>query len=432
MEQQHFDIVIIGAGLAGLSLAYRFCAPQFAHLSIAIVDPRTTFGATHTWSFWQQTAHPFMDLISANRRWRTLWVRAEGVVTPPHDFSAMPYCSIESTHFYKKCLQKMAGNARIHCFYGHHVDGLTAIENVRAAVSATNQVNGERLNLLAKLVFDSRPPVDVRASAWTQAFAGWEVVCDAKDAAPFATLFAANEAVLMDFVPSRMDESGAGKTIPTFIYLLPSSPTQALVQATVFVPPGVAVPTDAALQALALQYLGDKFSGVSFDRQKAEAGRITMDSSIKPSTVLQTITKVGAAGGFVRASTGYSFTRTQRACDALEIAVLRAFPATYLDVKAVKLPIEIHWQSSLARWLDAVFLEAIATPGFDTGQLMARLFATVAPERLVRFLDGNGGATDVLAVMMACPKWVFIRSFFVSLLVCLRRWTKLRSAADHE
>ncbi len=425
MAEEHFHIVIIGAGLAGLSLAYRLCAPQFAHLRIAIVDPRTSFGATHTWSFWQQTPHPFMDLVRPNRQWCSLWVQAAGVISCPHDFSAAPYCSIESTHFYAKCLDKMAGNLSIKSFYGHRANSVAKVGENSATVSLTNLISGESQNLHAKLVFDSRPAVlsaAVGNNAWIQAFAGWEVVCAT---APFAPMIAAHEAVLMDFMPSIIDATG--KAIPTFIYLLPSSPTQALVQATVFVPPNATVPSDITLQALAVAYLRAKFGDAEIAYQSPEVGRIVMDAAIAPMTVLQTITKIGSAGGFVRASTGYSFTRTQRACDALGIAILKALPISSLNAKTGSLPIKMRWQSNFAPWLDAVFLEAVATQGLDVGQLMVRLFNTVRPLRLVRFLDGNARTNDVLVVIAACPKWVFLRSFFV----CLGRWLRSRGSRDY-
>ncbi len=412
MDEQQFDIVIIGAGLAGLSLATRFCAPQFAHLRVAVIDPRTSFGATHTWSFFQQAPHPFMDCILPQRQWRKLQVNANGVQSASYDFTATPYCSIESTAFYEKCLKTMAVNARIQGFFGHRVDSVRALDDGGATVAAVNVPTGEAMQLEAKLVFDSRPPAGSASSrsAWIQAFAGWEITV-AATGQPFAALISASEAVLMDFMPSLRD--AAGRPMPTFIYLLPSSATQALVQATVFVPPGAIVPTDAALQALALQYLRTKFGELNIIAQTAEAGRIVMDAAIAPCASLQTITKIGAGGGFVRAATGYSFTRTQRACDALEMAVLRAFTAHSLGDIAQHLPVPITFQSGVVPWLDAVFLEAIGAPDLDVGKLMARLFNTVPATRLVRFLDGNARAADVLAVVVACPKWVFMRSFFV-------------------
>jgi lycopene beta-cyclase len=408
MDSAHFDIVIVGAGLAGLSLAARLCAPKFAHLQVAIIDPRTTFGATHTWSFFQQGSQGFIDCVAHNRKWQQLWVRARSVETYPHDFSASPYCSVESTQFYKKCLENMARNPSIKTFFGHIVESIVVQDSGGAKLIFTNAATNLQQSLTASLVFDSRPPLANKLGkhAWIQAFAGGEVRC----AAPhFAPMLARSEAVLMDFILNP------DSSIPTFIYLLPSSPTQALVQATVFVPPGFTIPNDEALQGLVMQYLQTNYAGFEITQQSFEAGRIVMDAAIPTTTALQTITKIGAAGGFVRASTGYSFTRTQRACDALETAIEKAISAReFLAGGGMQnLSVPIFWQSRLVPFLDRIFLEAIATPNYDVGKLMATLFNRVAPWRLVRFLDGNMSFLDALAVIMVCPKWVFIRSFFI-------------------
>lgn len=413
MDSTHFDIVIVGAGLAGLSLATRLCTPQFAHLRIAVVDPRTTFGATHTWSFFQQEWHGFENCVASNRQWCNIRVHAAGVqlssLSRAHDFAATPYCSIESTIFYEKSLQLIAGNARIQDIFGHYVESIVVEKDATATVRLLNVATNSARSLTARLVFDSRPPIAMQVSkqAWIQAFAGGEVTC----AAPhFADLFAQGEAVLMDF---DVDGGAAFVSIPTFVYLLPSSPTRALVQATSFVPPGARVPSDGTLRALALQYLQTKFACIDIVEQRFEAGRIVMDAAIPATTTLQTITKIGAAGGFVRASTGYSFTRTQRACGVLENAVIRVFPAGF-EAKNILISVPIdRWQSPLVPLMDAVFLEALATPNFDVGKLMATLFNRVSPARLARFLDGNMTFLDAFAVVMACPKWVFVRSFFV-------------------
>ena len=54
-----YDVAIIGAGLAGLSLAARLAEPPFAGLRVLVLEPRTLYRRDRTWSYWSMQPHPF-------------------------------------------------------------------------------------------------------------------------------------------------------------------------------------------------------------------------------------------------------------------------------------------------------------------------------------------------------------------------------------
>ena len=66
-----YDLVIIGAGLAGLSLAcWLFQLAEEGQKTlprVCFLEPRTSYSNDRTWCFWDLEPHPFRDLIT--HRW---------------------------------------------------------------------------------------------------------------------------------------------------------------------------------------------------------------------------------------------------------------------------------------------------------------------------------------------------------------------------
>ena len=57
---KEFDYVIIGAGCAGLSLAYELeINDKLKDKTLAIIEPRTEYNRDKTWSFWKVFDHRF-------------------------------------------------------------------------------------------------------------------------------------------------------------------------------------------------------------------------------------------------------------------------------------------------------------------------------------------------------------------------------------
>ena len=59
-----FDIVIIGGGCSGLSLAYQLeINSKLKGRSLAIIDNRDRYFRDKTWSFWKVNQHDFEDCV---------------------------------------------------------------------------------------------------------------------------------------------------------------------------------------------------------------------------------------------------------------------------------------------------------------------------------------------------------------------------------
>ena len=123
-----YDVAILGAGLAGLSLAARLAAPRFSGLRVLLVEPRSSYVRDRTWSYWALDPHPFQAAVSAS--WTRWAVAADGVdvVCGAND---LRYESISSDAFYNLALDLVRA--------GSHID-----LQLGAAATVVEDTNGVR------------------------------------------------------------------------------------------------------------------------------------------------------------------------------------------------------------------------------------------------------------------------------------------------
>ena len=111
---KEFDIVIIGGGCSGLSLAYQLeINSKLKGRSLAIIDNRDRYFRDKTWSFWKVNQHDFEDCVI--KSWKQFSVNSKDG-TLYKDCNKYPYQSIDSGLFYDKILNKLKQNKNIHFF----------------------------------------------------------------------------------------------------------------------------------------------------------------------------------------------------------------------------------------------------------------------------------------------------------------------------
>ena len=90
---RNYDIVIIGAGCSGLSLAYRLIDSSF---SVCVIDNKSRDNRIRkTWSYWNTYKHPFRELeMEPNPQLKIKNI--EETILNCKDYN---YCSIDSYDF---------------------------------------------------------------------------------------------------------------------------------------------------------------------------------------------------------------------------------------------------------------------------------------------------------------------------------------------
>ena len=366
------DVAILGAGLAGLSLAVRLAAPAFAHLRILVVEARTDYHRDRTWSGWTLRPHPFGAAVA--HRWDR-WTVARPGQDATCSAPGLAYESIRSDSFYSLALDRIRAAPNI---------------DLRLATPATATEDGDTVllalpdgTLRAGLAFDTRPPPALGRHGLAQVFLGQEI-------RTIRPVFDPSTVMLMDFRhPGRPGPAAAVH----FTYVLPSSPTRALIEDTWFLPPGARPPgaQPSAHRAALRAYMAAHHGVDEFDVLFEETGTLPMDPVFRPGTGRRML-PLGTAGGATRPSTGYAFSAIQARCDAIAA-----------DLAANRLPAPGRPRPAMVRMMDRVLLHLLEHRPDQAPHVFTSLFARCRPAALVRFLNDAAGPADLAAVAAAIP-----------------------------
>jgi lycopene beta-cyclase len=229
--------------------------------------------------------------------------------------------------------------------------------------------------LPARRAYDARGWQD-EAATW-QRFLGLEV----EVARP---VFDPGVATLMDF---RLGDPGEAR----FAYVLPFSPTRALVEDTSL--GGPAVPAAARRAAIAA-YLAEHWGAGDVEVVREERGAVPMSPA--PPAPVSRLVPVGQRAGATRPSSGYTVVRAQAHAAAVARAAARGTPP----------PARAGRRRYAA--LDALFLRALTAQPEVFGTLFERLARGVSGPAFARFMNDAARPADLAAVVgaLTCPAFL--------------------------
>ena len=286
---QKYDFIIAGGGLAGLSLAYYMNQTILREKSILIIDQDTKTKNDRTWCFWEKDgATPFDSIV--HRQWKNVFFHGTNY-SDKLDLGPYTYKWLKGVDFYNFVKTNLLTNPNI-VFVQERIERLIDTPAGGFIITPDNQYLGE-------YVFDSIKPLKLDLADChnlLQHFKGWEITTD-------KPVFDIHCPTMMDY---RVAQKGTGVR---FMYILPESPTRAMVEYTVFSDKLLSPDEyDAELH----QYIKDFLKIENFTIEHEEFGVIPMTDEPTPQHPGEHIIRIGTAGGYVKASTGYAFQRTQR------------------------------------------------------------------------------------------------------------------------
>jgi len=399
------DIIIAGAGLSGLTLALELARrPYFAGKKILLLDRDSKQYNDRTWCFWATADEPLPPVVL--HTWEHCRFYGTGF-EKRMNIAPYRYCLIRGIDFYR---------------WAHHeLDKSENIRRIQTRITGMDATNGtvhtEAGVFKSDLIFNSAftsAPVTPPASAdypdpplsvapgpplpWDgvrllQHFKGWLIRTEQPAFDPAAMTF-------MDF---RIDQEGETR----FVYVLPFSTTRALVEFTVFSPALL----EAGAYTVALQQYLERYlncSGATIEAE--EFGVIPMTAFPFPHRREGAVIHIGTAGGFVKASSGYAFKRTQRKIAAFADAWARTGAP---DPSVLRSPF-------LFRAFDDIFLRVLGDNNALGSLIFQRLFEKLPPALVLRFLDEDTTFAGNLRLISAPPTMPFLRAFFQQLLGLFR------------
>lgn len=368
------DLVILGGGCAGLSLAMRLIELGERSLRTLVLESRHEYVNDRTWCFW---GHPDAALRGlASHQWSSFSVSTRtGQII--RDCSVNPYCMIPSGAFYALARERIARSSGTELLIGNSLTSEPVWEGGFWKVMTRNGP------VSAKWIVDTRPvsPHGFHQPRLWQSFLGKEIVTE-------RDCFDPECAELMDFSEST-------PSLILFLYLLPFSKNRALIEATVFARgPMSAEDLTPALGSL----LGKRLGRTGFSVIRSEHGILPMGRRLTPTHRAPGYVHAGLAAGGARPSTGYAFQRIQRWARECGAAVARG-----------EAPRPHASDPPIQRAMDELFLRVLRSRPDLAPNIFLSLFVKVEPERIARFMSDRGRFSDYAAVITALPPLPFLR-----------------------
>jgi lycopene beta-cyclase len=374
---RRYDFVMLGAGAAGLGLAFALVSSPLANREILIVDKDTKTSNDRTWSFWTPNLIPFDSIVY--RSWEHLDFRG---VKFQKRFKLDPYRyqTIRGIDYYNSIRSELAKHANVHWIQGN-VEG---VEDDRMAARVV--VDGDELE--ADWVFDSRiMPQEIQQNParyryLKQHFLGWEIETR-------SPAFDSSAVTLFDLRTEQREGL-------CFFYILPFDDRRALVEYTLF--SANLLPREDYEQALR-GYIQEDLGVSEYHIADEEQGVIPMTNHPFPRRLGKRIMAIGTRGGRVKPSTGYAFARIQKDSQAMVRSLVSQGH-----------PFAVPASSARRKFYDALMLEVIAAQGAQTRPVMTAMFENNSIQSIFRFLDEESSIIEDLRMLASLPPRPFLKA----------------------
>lgn len=377
------DLVMVGVGLSSCSLVLALIEAGYPG-EIVMLEQADVVNTNKTWCYWSDQYMPRYLSPLVSKRWRH-WRVAE----TKHSVSnnEYGYHCIKAADFFDYCFKRFANHGKVTMFFNKAVDDF-------AVGTSTVTVRSDDFSITATHGFDSRPPplTNVGRGSLLQCFTGAWV----ESTEP---IFCPQTAHLM------ADIKTVGDAIQ-FIYILPLSRREALIEVTQFSPKAESL---QHLKQMTLEVL-DTF-GLGHEAVTGwEGGILPMTNHIAPTIVDEQGNNtsnqwrnIGIRGNCIRAATGYAFSKIQQ--DSLRIArqITGHKMAAYKEKK-------ILVNAGLYTWLDSIFLMALTQRPELAPEVFKRMARGTTGEQFARFMTERASALDLLKVISSMPKRAFVRA----------------------
>jgi len=371
----HFDLVILGGGCAGLSLASRLSEFGKDSPKVLIIEQRKSYSNDRTWCFWNIANPKYQSL--ANHAWSTFEV-VNNKHSSEFDCSQHQYLMLESHRFYEDALTKIGSNSNIQLMLGEELLSIPVKTEHGWHIKTAN------FELTAKLVVDTRPPKNISHtdSVLWQSFVGYEIETK-------VDYFSPEKLILMDF--DHTFKQGLA-----FIYILPTTKNKALIEYTVF---SENLMTQQQLIESLKKYIAQNIDGSLYKIVRVEHGVLPMGNKLEARNKDPSYLFAGLFAGAARPSSGYAFQRIQSWADqcARSIATknrLYAFPT----------------ERVLQSFMDGLFLNVIKKNPSMAASLFADLFSNCDLTSVVKFMSDQASTHDYLRIIRSLPPRPFIKA----------------------
>jgi lycopene beta-cyclase len=386
--EDFYNYTIVGAGASGLWLAYALYKQGLLNnKSLIIVEEDTQKTNDRTWCYWAKDELKLHDL--ASKTWaysfNSHYYQKKGSIFP------YTYYHIRSQDFYQKVKLELTKCPNITWLFSSFQSYQTSNQILINTIEAS--WNTEKLFLSAlpnkEEVFSSKTLKTYLNNyssqhilLW-QSFVGWRIKTE-------KPVFNPSRITMMDF---NIVQNGHTQ----FIYELPFSETEALIEMTRFGETKLSV---SEAETILKTYVDKKTS--FYQIEETEIGAIPMtthfDNKRKTLPPNERVIYLGTIAGTLKPTTGYGFKRMAKYADDLAIALKN------------NSPLPTHFRPWRFRMYDTLLLQIIASDGDKGKEIFEALFKTQPTPKILKFLDEETTIWEEISIFSKLPILLFLKS----------------------
>jgi len=374
----HFDYIFTGTGLASLMTVYKMVlSGKFSDKSILLLDQNAKKINDRTWCFWEKEESVWNLVIS--KKWDSaLFVNEKfnrSLAIKPYSYN-----KINGLDFYDFVFKVILKQSNI----TFSKEKITDINELATHVFVGTEENRYTCNYLFNSIYTKAfAERQNKYPVLQQHFVGWFVKTKEE-------VFNPEEVTFMDF---SVEQKGNTR----FMYVLPTSKTEALVEYTLFSEKLLSKEEYEKEIELYLKKLGSEH----YEILEKEEGSIPMTCYPFWEKNTKRVLNIGTAGGWTKASTGYTFKNSdKKSSDLVEFIQKKDFEMKNFHKKSK------FW------FYDLLLLDILYRHNELGSSIFSSLFRKGNPKLIFKFLDEETNLVEDLKVILKCPKRPFIQALF--------------------
>ena len=372
---QHYHYIFTGSGLSALMTVYEMVlSGKFVDQTILLIDENPKKTNDRTWCFWDEKKR-FPELIS--KKWD------EALFANKHfqrklQLYPYQYKMLRGLDFYNLVFDVISQHKNIH-FINQRVVHFEELEHHCVVKTETQHYTCNK-------IFNSiYHPEIIKKSKYPllqQHFVGWFIK--------------SREAVFNPECATFMDFSVEQKGNTRFMYVLPTAENEALLEYTLFSKDLLAREEYEKEIQNYIQKLGIS----DFEIIEKEHGNIPMTCYPFWQHNSKNILNIGSAGGWTKASTGYTFKNTIKKSKALVHFLSKEKNLTKFH------KVDKFW------FYDLLLLDILDQKNHLGSTIFSAMFEKGNCSIIFKFLDEETSFWEDLQVIWRCPKWLFIKALW--------------------
>jgi lycopene cyclase-like protein len=374
---KHYNYIFAGAGLSALMTVYKMVkSEKFSDKTILLLDENPKKTNDRTWCFWEEKNKTWDAIVT--KKWNSALFANENQLVNI-DLTPNKYNQIRSIDFYDFVLNEISRHDNIK-FENQKIVEFEENEDSIVIKTETDFYFCDQLfnSILNPFEVENQKQYPLLQ----QHFIGWFIKSDQE-------VFNSEQATFMDF---SVEQKGNTR----FMYVLPTSKTEALLEYTLFSHSHLETKEYESEIEIYLKRLGV----TNYKIVEKERGSIPMTCFPFWKNNTKRLLNIGSAGGWTKASTGYTFKNADK-----KSTQLIQFLQTKNDFRQFH-KINKFW------FYDLLLLDILNRTNEMGSRIFSALFTKPNPQLNFKFLDEETNFAEDLQVIWKCPKPIFIRAFF--------------------